>query len=544
MKGRGLFLASFGLAALFLQLPMTKMILDDPQSLHLGVWNGPTFLLFSLITFVVIPVFLGLALAGLFTVYPKICAVVLAMGISFMVVTQINTHYLKFYFQHSSWRHLLSVGLFLLPIIPLIRFREQVVRLLKVSGVFGLAIFAFFAAQAAPARLAVSSAPPPPAVLQEDPPIFFLTFEKLVASYVTDAQGEFLKGRFPNLARFVQEADYYPQAYANSTATVYALKDLYSGRHWTTENSWSTHPTLASILGAGRRTYMLLDVLTEYCHPPAVCVRTIGQEHLTSGNLLLAWYKTYLNNVVPDPLEARAIRAFGLRSMLDPATDIWRREDEDPYLSIGLRQFELLQELLQAEGGAPNLYVMHNFISDFVPSGAGVTSSAFRGDRQTTSERLRELEAARENLVPFDIAVGEFLDRLRASGLYDRSLIVIASDTGYDPFYREVLAEPELAAGPDLMRIFLAIKRPGQRKGRILSAPIQQVDVLPTILAHLGIDPAPFHFDGIAVTGLEQAQDLAQRPVKFTIASSYAGILYYYLTDPQGPLHRVKRFWF
>ncbi len=541
MKSRDLFWAGFGLAALFLQLPMTKMILDDPQSLHLGIWNWPTFLLFSAITFGVIPLVLGLVLATLWKAYPKTCALLLAMGISFMVATQLNVHELKFRFPHASWRQPLFAGLLLLPVIPLVRFREPVIQVLKVCAVFGLGIFAFFTAHAAPTRLAAASASPAPSTLQTGAPIFFLTFEKVVASYVADEQGRILKDRFPNLARFAREADYYPRAYANSTATIYALKALYSGRAWTSERNWSVRPTLASILGPGRRTYMLLDVLTEYCRPPAVCLRTIGQEHLASRDLLIAWYTSYLNDILPDPIEARVVRALRLKRNFNTAWDLWGRETGD-YIDVGRRQFERLKELVQAQGSAPNLYVMHNFISDFVTSGPGVTTSVLEGGPQSESGRLQELEAARDNLAAFDAGLGEFLDWLKTSGLYDRSLIFISADTGYDPFYRLVMGNDELTMNPDLVRIFLAIKRPRQQEGRTISAPIQQVDVLPTILHHLGIDPAPFHFDGIVVAGAEPAQELAQRPLNFSIASARAGILYYRLANPHGPLRRTDRF--
>lgn len=537
MKWRDLFLAGFGLAAIFLQLPITKMILDDPQSLHLGVWNTPTFLTFSLITFGIIPMVLGLGLAALWKRYPKTCFLILATGISFTVAAQINFHFLKFYFLDAPWRPFLGVGLFLLPIVPLIRYRQQVVRVLKVSGLFGGVIFAVFAAYAAPTQLVAMSSPleAAPSASSAGPPVFMLTFEKLVASYVTDEQGRLLKDRFPHLARFAQEADYYPEAYANSTATVYALKALYSGRLWTRERRWAVQPTVKSILGVNRRTYMLLDVLTEYCRPPAVCMQVIGVDQLTSPKLVTAWYRTYLDTILPTPLEARLVRALGLRHNFNTAWDIW--ESRASYTSIGMRQFQHLSELVHTQGDAPALYIMHNFISDGPPG----STSVLLGDRQTERQRLQELEGARANLAPFDAALGAFLDQLRTSGLYDRSLILIAADTGFDPGYRHVQGGANLSISPDLMRIFLAIKRPRQHTGRIISAPIQQVDVLPTILTHLGIDPAPFHFEGIAVTDAARPRDLAQRPLQFSIASLRGGVLFYRLDDPSGPLRSIKR---
>ncbi|MBI4354270.1 MAG: sulfatase-like hydrolase/transferase [Candidatus Omnitrophica bacterium] len=551
MRKRDLFWAAFGLVALFVQLPIVKMILDDPQTLHIGVWNNPTFLVFSVLTFLAIPIGLGIMLASLYSLYPKSCLLLMAMGISFMVAGQINFYYLHVYFLRAPWKRPLFAVLFLLLIVPLLRYRQQVIRVLKVSGLFGVAIFAFFAAEAAPSRLTMAL-PPAPDVLSlthDTPTVFFLTSEKLVASYVADEDGRILADRLPNLARFVAEADYYPKAYANHTATAYSLKTLYSGRYWTRERKWVGYPTLVSILGAGRRTHIVTEMLPEYCRPPAVCERVVGQEGFTSRALLRGWYGTYLHSILPPYVQARLVRVIGPQGeralglhAVNIVSQLWDVEIGS-HVDVGLRQWERLRALVLADGQAPALYLAHNFMTYDSP----VTTSVLRGDApQSAAEYHEELEAARESLRPFDTALGEFLDQLRASGLYDRSLIFIGSDSGHDPFVRSVGSKGEsldtLTIHPDLVRIFLAIKRPGQRAGRVFAAPIQQVDVLPTILAHLGIDPAPFHFAGIPVTDPDQTWELSQRPLRFAITSAHSGILYYLLTDPHGTLRRVKRF--
>lgn len=284
---------------------------------------------------------------------------------------------------------------------------------------------------------------------------------------------------------------------------------------------------------------MVLDVVTDYCRPPTTCLRTIGEGRVSSLGLTTAFYKGYLGAILPDPIEVRLIRAFGFRGGFDLALDIYTLENRE-YTEIGREQLKHLKDLVQAHGEAPSLYIMHNFISQDPP----VLSSALPDAQhaQNPSVRLEELGMVRDHLQPFDAALGEFLEWLRASGLYDRALILITSDTGNDPWQREIRGRrPELPLDPDdLVRVILAIKRPGQRAGRVIKAPIRHIDVLPTLLAGLGIDPAPFNFEGTAVTGREHTHGLADHPLRFSVTSSRAGILHYLLADPHGPLRRLK----
>lgn len=96
-----------------------------------------------------------------------------------------------------------------------------------------------------------------------------------------------------------------------------------------------------------------------------------------------------------------------------------------------------------------------------------------------------------------DAIVGEFLEQLRASGLYEQSMIVILSDHG------EGLGDHgELEHGVFLYReaihVPLMIKLPGQlRRGETVETPASLTDVVPTVLARLGIDA------GTATDGLD-----------------------------------------
>lgn len=541
-----IFWAGVGAVALLVQLPIVKMILDDPHVLSLAGWDWTVFLFFFAVTFVGLPATVGLLCWALFRRHARLGQFGLLAVTCYLFVMQIYFHEVLFRYPTASWRQAVGLGLFLALLGGMWRFRRWAIETLKVCRVFGAGILIVFAFHAAPVRLAGSA--PVPAMTSAGTakagasPVFFLTFEKLAASFVLNAGGEVPADRFPNLAQFVAGADLYPNAYADMTRTTYALKTLYAGRVLTGQTDWQRHPTLRDILGADRQAVMVLDAaMVDYCRPPGdACVRRLSSGGSAALDLVAGWYKTYAYMIAPGRLQ----RLFGLLGWrYDPRHTMWADVKDTRGLQPGdtwhwrLGRWEF-QELTQAarEGRtAPRFYLMHNFITDEPP----LKSSILTG--RTEAEHLQDREAARANLASFDQELGAFLDVLREAGSYDASLIVITADTAIDHALFETRGERELPFSDEMARVFFAIKRPGQRMGRLIRAPIRQIDVLPTVLADLGIDPAPYQFEGEPVTDPRDTTPLAQRPLEFVVATRTAGLVHYQLTDPVGPLRRRGR---
>jgi tetratricopeptide (TPR) repeat protein len=103
-------------------------------------------------------------------------------------------------------------------------------------------------------------------------------------------------------------------------------------------------------------------------------------------------------------------------------------------------------------------------------------------------------------VVAADGIVGRFIDRLKSSGVYDRSVIVLLSDHGeglgdhgegeHGVFlYREALQVPLLIKLPN-----------GERRGTTVNAPAQLIDVAPTIAALAGVETSGT-FRGVSLLG-------------------------------------------
>jgi hypothetical protein len=89
-----------------------------------------------------------------------------------------------------------------------------------------------------------------------------------------------------------------------------------------------------------------------------------------------------------------------------------------------------------------------------------------------------------------DYELAKLLGRLKATGLYDESLIVVAADHGvaFDLGKRDrrKITRANLA---QIAPVPLFVKAPGQSRGRVDDAYVETVDILPTILDVLDVDP-------------------------------------------------------
>ncbi|MEO8604546.1 MAG: sulfatase [bacterium] len=95
-----------------------------------------------------------------------------------------------------------------------------------------------------------------------------------------------------------------------------------------------------------------------------------------------------------------------------------------------------------------------------------------------------------------DRYLGELLDRLRASGLYDRSVIAVTADHG-EEFYEHGGWWHGTSLFQEQLHVPLIIKRPAEPEpGRVRTDLARSLDIAPTLVAVAGV-PAPAAFQGL-----------------------------------------------
>lgn len=141
--------------------------------------------------------------------------------------------------------------------------------------------------------------------------------------------------------------------------------------------------------------------------------------------------------------------------------------------------------------------------------------------------RLPVADAARRQLIDLydaDIAsmddgFGALVAELRARGLYDRALIVVTADHG-EAFGSHGYYEHMRSLYAEMVHVPLLVKFPQQwRAGSVVSAPARQVDILPTVLDVLGIDP-PAGLDGSSLLPALSCPDAPRPPAYVAVGGS------------------------
>lgn len=99
-----------------------------------------------------------------------------------------------------------------------------------------------------------------------------------------------------------------------------------------------------------------------------------------------------------------------------------------------------------------------------------------------------------------DRRLGVFLDHLRATGLYEKSIIAVVSDHG------EEFGEHEsIDHGPtlyqEMVHVPMLIRFPGQLQGMRVDTPVRTMDIFPTVMSAVGL-PLPDGLHGVSLLPL------------------------------------------
>ena len=149
-------------------------------------------------------------------------------------------------------------------------------------------------------------------------------------------------------------------------------------------------------------------------------------------------------------------------------------------------------------------YVMPHVPWRFLPDGRqyvvdGPTIPGLAGDQTWTANGFLRDQGFQRHLLQARFAdklLGEAISKMKATGLWDRALVIAVADHG-------VSVRPRIPRRPvtrenfsEIANVPLFVKMPGQRKGGVEDGPARVIDVVPTIVKRLGIK-TDWKFDGI-----------------------------------------------
>lgn len=334
-------------------------------------------------------------------------------------------------------------------------------------------------------------------------PVVVVVFDELPAVSLMDSRQRIDRRRYPNFARLADDATWYRNATTAADFSTEAVPAILTGRR--PGNGQlpiaSDHPdNLFTLLGR-RYRFNVHEPITDLC-PTELCEERAGGSASRLRDLVSDLTIVSLHRLLPadlgDGLPAvdLAFSGFGAAPTdhgVSVAGAIERERDQR------LESFEDFVRAVDDKGERPPLHFIHSDFPhapwDRLPSGQrypGEGVPGLRGDEWTGGERLL-LQAHQRHLLQVgyvDRLLGRLLDRIRSTGLYERSLIVVTSDHGgafRSGAPRRAVSEETFA---DVAGVPLLIKAPAQQRARIDDTPASSIDILPTIADYLGLDPS------------------------------------------------------
>ncbi|RMH20789.1 MAG: hypothetical protein D6696_07300, partial [Acidobacteria bacterium] len=337
--------------------------------------------------------------------------------------------------------------------------------------------------------------PPPPPVARPIP-IVLVVFDELPLSSLVDAGGGIDRRLFPAFAELAATAAWFPDAASAAPTTVHALPAMLDGRPPAAEAvaTAADHPTnLCALLRRSHRLYAH-EPRTELC-PPSLTggERSGGLSLFLAGDLGIA----YLHAALPAPWARRlpdvAATWEQLGVLADKAASFrrfvggiapWRPGERPPFI---LLHVELPHHPWIYFPSGRRYHPGSNMYLDGLEAGETALYGRWVDDlwltRQGLQRHLLQLQLS-------DRLLGELLERLRRTALFDRSLLIVTADHGisFRPggFARSI--DPHSLE--DVAVVPLLIKWPGQTRGWIDRRPASLLDLAPTVAAAIGLPAA------------------------------------------------------
>jgi hypothetical protein len=330
--------------------------------------------------------------------------------------------------------------------------------------------------------------------------VVVIVFDELSTGSLMDRRGHVDAVRFPNFASLAGDSTWFRSATTVHPHTEHAVPSLLDGKLPNPRllPVLADHPNNVFTLLGGSYRLEVIEALTHLC-PPSLCKTRKTQAFDASasdetGSLASDAGIVYLHLLLPNPYAGH----------LPPISNTWgnfggkepeevQRSGEEPRKSFPAcgRNICRFASLISPDR-KPTFYYLHTVQPHvpylFLPSG-----KRYAGDVRVipgsingywTNDRWLTIQAEQRYLLQLayaDQALGVLLNRLRSTGVYDRSLVIVTGDEG----------ETFLAGGPrrnvtrtnlaDIAFIPLFVKLPGQKRDRIDDSYATNMDVLPTI---------------------------------------------------------------
>lgn len=385
-------------------------------------------------------------------------------------------------------------------------------------------------------------------------PVVLVVLDELPVSSLMGGDGGIDRGRYPSFARLADRASWFRNAATVHEHTTEALPAILSGLDPEEGRLplFADHPdNLFTFLG-GSYGMHVLEPVTQLC-PSNLCPRAQESFAARMTSLGRDVAVIYGHVVLPAgvgrrlPSVTETWQDFGKEHGNDDAEakELVVHDDEDVDRAVGQELWQDQRSEIERyierirPTARPTLHVLHEMLPHspwrFLPSGRqygdALGIDGIADDRWGTDEWLVQQGWQRHLLQVglVDRLLGDLLDRLEETGLYDRSLVIVTADHGvsFRPGDRRRGITPTNVGDIALVPFF--VKRPGQEEGAIVDRQVWTTDIVPTIADALGT-PLPYTADGRSVFDPSGARS------EVAVHERFGGAV----TAPASEAHRIR----
>jgi arylsulfatase A-like enzyme len=340
--------------------------------------------------------------------------------------------------------------------------------------------------------------------VQTTTPIVMVVFDEMPVISLLDEGLKVDASRFPNFARLMQNSCWFRNTTSVSSITTFALPAILTGNYPAEHKSPTIvdYPENLFSLFKGSYEMRVVESASRLCPAKANQLKNLqesGFQRFTS--MMLDLSAIYLHILTPEKW------TNWLPSVTETWGDFWELDESRR------DRVKLFSQFLSfvTPQNKPTLYFLHIMLPHtpwkYMPSGKqysnfGFTTMRFNEDTRKggwwgTDESAVDQGLQRHLLQMglVDKLLGNLIEHLKKTGLYDRSLIVVTADHGVGFQQGESMRKPMKSNAADILLVPLFIKMPDQKEGQISDRRIETIDILPTMANILRIK-IPWKMDG------------------------------------------------
>ena len=356
---------------------------------------------------------------------------------------------------------------------------------------------------------------------QRTPPVVMVFFDEFPMESLLDRHGRIDARIYPNFARLAGDATWYRNATGVNWYTPYAVPAMLTGRYpgKAVAPIYTEYPDNLFTLLARTHDLKVYESVTQLC-PPRLCAETAGAGKRETGFGVLAkdtaevWARIALPyDTQPDP-DAQFVEETGgevKAGQQDKKTG--KLKSGFLFDAINVNQPSRFAEFLDSFGATdrPGFHFLHLLLPhtpwrylpsgmqyDYPSKGWGRAKPSVWGLQRwpvTLSQQRYLLQLAFT-----DRLIGQLLERLKKTGLYDDALLLVSADHGGSFTPGQSTRIPAKTTAHETAWVPMFLKLPHQKAGEVTDRNWEHVDLVPTVADALGVQ-VPWQVDGISALG-------------------------------------------